>query len=125
MERSQAPMILVKSRFISNEHCCRFCSSEEGDILSYDPLPSQRSCSYKVRLEDIGRRLKCECVVTDLFGRSTDPVYVETTPVLPGNCFDSVGLVDSELYPILIYYAEVYKLVKVGLLPSVQYEKPH
>ncbi|MED6159882.1 187-kDa microtubule-associated protein air9 [Stylosanthes scabra] len=58
-----------------------FCSSEVGD---YDPLPSQCSCSYKVRLEDIGHRLKCECVVTDVFGRTGDVVYIETTPVLPG-----------------------------------------
>ncbi|XP_020974610.1 187-kDa microtubule-associated protein AIR9 isoform X4 [Arachis ipaensis] len=58
-----------------------FCSSEVGD---YDPLPNQCSCSYKVRLEDIGRRLKCECVVTDVFGRTGDVVYIETTPVLPG-----------------------------------------
>ncbi|XP_025688845.1 187-kDa microtubule-associated protein AIR9 isoform X1 [Arachis hypogaea] len=58
-----------------------FCSSEVGD---YDPLPNQCSCSYKMRLEDIGRRLKCECVVTDVFGRTGDVVYIETTPVLPG-----------------------------------------
>ncbi|KAF7842164.1 187-kDa microtubule-associated protein AIR9 [Senna tora] len=61
-----------------------FCSSEMGDRLSYDPLPTQRSCSYKVRLEDIGHRLKCECIVTDVFERSTEAVYAETAPVLPG-----------------------------------------
>lgn len=61
-----------------------FCSSEVGDRRSYEPLPSQRSCSYKVRLEDIGRCLRCECIVTDVFGRSTEPVYAETAPVLPG-----------------------------------------
>lgn len=61
-----------------------FCSSEIVDRKSFEPLPSQRSCSYKVRLEDIGRCLRCECIVTDVFGRSSDPVYVETDPVLPG-----------------------------------------
>lgn len=61
-----------------------FCSSEYGDKKSYQPLPSQCSCSYKVRFEDIGRSLRCECIVTDVFGRSTEPVYTETAPVLPG-----------------------------------------
>lgn len=55
-----------------------------GDRKSYEPLPTQRSCSYKVRFEDIGRCLRCECIVTDVFGRSTEPVYAETAPVLPG-----------------------------------------
>lgn len=54
------------------------------DRKSYEPLPTQRSCSYKVRLEDIGRCLRCECIVTDVFGRSTEPVYAETAPILPG-----------------------------------------
>ncbi|CAL0320193.1 unnamed protein product [Lupinus luteus] len=61
-----------------------FCSSVVGDSLSYDPIPNQSSCSYRVRLDDIGRRLKCECVVTDVFGRSAEVVYIETTPVSPG-----------------------------------------
>ncbi|KAJ0081734.1 hypothetical protein Patl1_11265 [Pistacia atlantica] len=60
-----------------------FCSSE-GDDKSFEPLPTQRSCSYKVRLEDVGRCLKCECIVTDVFGRSSELAYAETTPVLPG-----------------------------------------
>lgn len=59
-----------------------------GDNFTYDPLPNQSSCSYRVRLEDIGRRLKCECVVTDVFGRLGEVVYIETAPVLPGNYFD-------------------------------------
>ncbi|GMI70655.1 AUXIN-INDUCED IN ROOT CULTURES 9 [Hibiscus trionum] len=61
-----------------------FCSSDTGDRISFDPLPSHRSCSFKVRFEDIGRCLKCECIVTDVFGRSSEPVYAETAPVLPG-----------------------------------------
>ncbi|XP_004488268.1 187-kDa microtubule-associated protein AIR9 isoform X2 [Cicer arietinum] len=61
-----------------------FCSSELGGSFSYEPLPNQNSCSYRVRLEDIGHCLKCECVVTDVFGRSAEVVYIETTPVLPG-----------------------------------------
>lgn len=59
-------------------------SSEVGDNFSYDSLPNQSSCSYKVRLEDIGYHLKCECIVTDVFGRSAEAVCIETTPVLPG-----------------------------------------
>ncbi|KAF5475058.1 hypothetical protein F2P56_006904 [Juglans regia] len=61
-----------------------FCSSDVEDRNSYEPLPTQYSCSYKVRLEDIGRCLRCECIVTDVFGRLTEPVYAETAPVLPG-----------------------------------------
>ncbi|PPD82943.1 hypothetical protein GOBAR_DD20121 [Gossypium barbadense] len=61
-----------------------FFSSETEDRKSFGPLPSQRSCSFKVCFEDIGRCLKCECIVTDVFGRSSEPVYAETAPVLPG-----------------------------------------
>ncbi|XP_039006552.1 187-kDa microtubule-associated protein AIR9-like [Hibiscus syriacus] len=61
-----------------------FFSSETGDRTSFEPLPSQRSCSFKVRFEDIGRCLKCECIVTDVFGRSSETVYAETAPVLAG-----------------------------------------
>lgn len=56
----------------------------EDSSKSYERLPSQHSCSYKMRLEDIGRFLKCECIVTDVFGRSSDPAYAETGPILPG-----------------------------------------
>ncbi|KDP34944.1 hypothetical protein JCGZ_09232 [Jatropha curcas] len=61
-----------------------FCTSVIGNKDSFEPLPSQRSCSYKVRLEDIGRCLRCECIVTDVFGRSSEPAYAETTAVVPG-----------------------------------------
>ncbi|PON54757.1 LRR domain containing protein [Parasponia andersonii] len=61
-----------------------FYISELGEKKDFEPLPAQRSCSYKVRLEDIGRCLKCECIVTDVFGRSSEPVYAETAPILPG-----------------------------------------
>ncbi|XVF00530.1 hypothetical protein REPUB_Repub04eG0008800 [Reevesia pubescens] len=61
-----------------------FFSSETGDRKSFEPLPSHSSCSFKVHFEDIGRCLKCECVVTDVFGRSSEPAYAETAPVLPG-----------------------------------------
>nr|DAD37235.1 TPA_asm: hypothetical protein HUJ06_007876 [Nelumbo nucifera] len=61
-----------------------FCSSEAGDNKCFETLPSQRTCSYKVRLEDIGRCLRCECIVTDVFGRSSEPTVAETSPVLPG-----------------------------------------
>ncbi|KAF2317884.1 hypothetical protein GH714_041204 [Hevea brasiliensis] len=61
-----------------------FFSSVVGDRDSFEPLPSQHSCSYKLRLEDIGRCLRCECIVTDVFGRSSEPAYAETAAVLPG-----------------------------------------
>ncbi|OMO92313.1 hypothetical protein COLO4_17682 [Corchorus olitorius] len=61
-----------------------FFTPGTGDSKSFEPLPSQRSCSFKVRFEDIGRCLKCECIVTDVFGRSSEPAYAETAPVLPG-----------------------------------------
>ena len=52
---------------------------------SFEPLPSQQSCSYKVRFEDIGRCLRCECIVTDVFGRSSEPAYAVTEFVVPGS----------------------------------------
>ncbi|KAA8519385.1 hypothetical protein F0562_013641 [Nyssa sinensis] len=61
-----------------------FCSSEMGNVESFEPLPSQRSCSYKVRLEDIGRCLRCECIVIDVFGRSSESAHAETDSILPG-----------------------------------------
>ncbi|XP_022146546.1 187-kDa microtubule-associated protein AIR9 [Momordica charantia] len=59
-------------------------SAEEEDTKSFELLPTQRSCSYKVRLEDIGHCLRCECTVIDSFGRSTEPTHAETSLVLPG-----------------------------------------
>ncbi|KAG1348232.1 putative 187-kDa microtubule-associated protein AIR9 [Cocos nucifera] len=59
-----------------------FCSVGTGDYRSFEPLPSQRS-SYRIRLEDIGCCLKCECTISDVFGRSSDPVSAITAPILP------------------------------------------
>ncbi|XP_068657633.1 187-kDa microtubule-associated protein AIR9-like isoform X2 [Aristolochia californica] len=61
-----------------------FISLEDTENQSFEPLPSQRSCSYKMRLEDIGRCLRCECIVTDVFGRSSGPASAVTSPILPG-----------------------------------------
>ncbi|KAL9224400.1 hypothetical protein vseg_000436 [Gypsophila vaccaria] len=58
--------------------------SDSGDANSLNVLSSQHSCSYKLCFEDINRCLKCECVVTDVFGRSSEPAYNVTTPILPG-----------------------------------------
>ncbi|XWS67442.1 hypothetical protein CRYUN_Cryun04dG0006800 [Craigia yunnanensis] len=74
-------IVLPESHWKGNR---RFFSSETGDRKSFEPLPSQSSCSFRVRFEDIGRCLKCECIVTDVFGRSSEPAYAETAPVLPG-----------------------------------------
>lgn len=59
-------------------------SSESGAAVAFEPLLLQRSCSYKVRLEDVGCCLRCECVVTDIFGRSAEPVSAVAGPVSPG-----------------------------------------
>lgn len=50
-----------------------------------------------MRLEDIGRFLKCECIVTDLFGRSSEPAFAETGPILPGTfqLSDSIKMVHT------------------------------
>lgn len=53
--------------------------------MAFEPLPAQRSCTYKVQFEDIGRCLRCECIVTDVFGRSSEPTYAETAAILPGD----------------------------------------
>ncbi|EOX96967.1 Outer arm dynein light chain 1 protein isoform 1 [Theobroma cacao] len=74
----------VWSKYKKDVHYQWFFSSETGDRKSFEPLPSQRSCSFKVRYEDIGRCLRCECIVTDVFGRSSEPAYAETASVLPG-----------------------------------------
>lgn len=63
-----------------------------GEKRKWEPLSSQRSCSYKLRFEDIGRRLRCECIVSDVFGRSSEPAYAETEPVLPGTSFKCLFL---------------------------------
>nr|KYP31600.1 hypothetical protein KK1_047988 [Cajanus cajan] len=84
-----------------------FSSSEVGDNFSYDPLPNQSSRSYKVRLEDIGHHLKCECTVTDVFGRSGEAVCIETTPVLPGNYFDYLSILCLQFYSSLHFQPEI------------------
>ncbi|KAH7661175.1 Leucine rich repeat proteins some proteins containing F-box protein [Dioscorea alata] len=61
-----------------------FCSVGHEDDQSFEPLNLQQSCSYKLRFEDIGRCLKCECIVTDVFGRLTEPVSAITAHILPG-----------------------------------------
>lgn len=61
-----------------------FVSNGSGEDKSFEPLVTQCSRSYKVRFEDIGRCLKCECFVTDIFGRSSELVSAVTAPVLPG-----------------------------------------
>ncbi|MQL72308.1 hypothetical protein Taro_004651, partial [Colocasia esculenta] len=62
----------------------KFYSTEIDDSRSFEALPSHYSCSYKLRLEDIGRCLKCECIATDVFGRSSEPVSAVSSPILPG-----------------------------------------
>ncbi|TQD70518.1 hypothetical protein C1H46_043948 [Malus baccata] len=75
---------IVWSKYKKDVRYQWYFSSKEGDEKTFEILPPPQSCSYKMRLEDVGRWLKCECVVTDVFGRSTEPVYAETGPILPG-----------------------------------------
>ncbi|GAQ78250.1 AIR9 protein [Klebsormidium nitens] len=55
--------------------------SAPGSPEHFSPLPAQRSVSYKVRLDDVGRHLKCECTVVDVFGRAAPPVACVTDVV--------------------------------------------
>ncbi|XP_031505223.1 187-kDa microtubule-associated protein AIR9 isoform X2 [Nymphaea colorata] len=57
--------------------------SEVDGLLSYETLPLQCS-SYKLRLEDIGRCLRCECIVIDVFGRSSEPLHAISDPIVAG-----------------------------------------
>ncbi|CAH8264737.1 unnamed protein product [Arabidopsis lyrata] len=75
---------LVWSKYKGETQYQWFRSPESGDKISYEALSSETSCSYRVRFEDIGRCLKCECVVHDVFGRSSELAYAETDPILPG-----------------------------------------
>ncbi|KAH7286153.1 hypothetical protein KP509_33G060400 [Ceratopteris richardii] len=59
-------------------------SSSPGSSEAFVILPLQRSTSYKIRSEDVGYVLRCECIVTDIFNRSMNPVIAVTPPVLPG-----------------------------------------
>lgn len=58
-----------------------------GEHQSFELFPSQQSCSYRVRFQDIGRCLKCECTIIDIFGRSSETVSAVTSPILPGYLF--------------------------------------
>lgn len=61
-----------------------FASNGSGVDLSFEPLATECSRSYRVRFEDIGRCLKCECIAIDVFGRSSESVSAVTSPILPG-----------------------------------------
>uniref|UniRef100_A0A803N0W9 Uncharacterized protein n=1 Tax=Chenopodium quinoa TaxID=63459 RepID=A0A803N0W9_CHEQI len=61
-----------------------YYSSDSEDVRSWELLSSESSCSYRLRYEDIDRCLRSECIVTDVFGRSSEPVYTESTPIMPG-----------------------------------------
>lgn len=61
-----------------------FASNESGADLSFEPLATECSRSYRVQFEDIGRCLKCECFVIDVFGRFSESVSAVTSPILPG-----------------------------------------
>ncbi|CAM0905321.1 unnamed protein product [Alopecurus aequalis] len=61
-----------------------FASNGSGADMSFEPLSTECSRSYRVRFEDIGRCLKCEFFVIDVFGRSSELVSAVTSPILPG-----------------------------------------
>ncbi|KAG6542402.1 hypothetical protein Mapa_016231 [Marchantia paleacea] len=57
---------------------------EQGDADDFEAIALQRACTYKVRLEDVGYCMRCECLVSDIFGRMAEPVACVTPPVNPG-----------------------------------------
>ncbi|MCO5582339.1 hypothetical protein L7F22_036233 [Adiantum nelumboides] len=59
-------------------------SSSPGVSKSFETLPLQRTSSYKVRSEDVDYVLRCECTMTDVFGRNMEPVAAMTSLVSPG-----------------------------------------
>eukprot|EP00250_Pteridium_aquilinum_P034177 c7193_g1_i1 orf=271-5415(-) len=59
-------------------------SSAPGVLNAFEILPLQRTSTYKVRSEDVGFVLRCECTMTDIFGRNMEPVAMMTSPILPG-----------------------------------------
>ncbi|KAG0500755.1 hypothetical protein HPP92_000827 [Vanilla planifolia] len=61
-----------------------FYSTRTEEKICFELLPLQQSCSYRVRYEDIGCCLKCECFVIDVFGRSSEIASAVTSPILPG-----------------------------------------
>ncbi|KAL2643139.1 hypothetical protein R1flu_010726 [Riccia fluitans] len=58
--------------------------SEDEESDDFEPIALQRACTYKVRLEDVGYCMRCECTVSDVFGRFAEPVSCVTPPVAPG-----------------------------------------
>ncbi|CAM6096301.1 unnamed protein product [Calypogeia fissa] len=57
---------------------------EHGDAEDFETIALQRACTYKVRLEDVGYCMRCECIISDIFGRVAEPVSCVTPPVGPG-----------------------------------------
>ncbi|GBG82552.1 hypothetical protein CBR_g34929 [Chara braunii] len=58
--------------------------SGEGNGGKFSEIRQQRSCTYKVKLEDVGCYLRCECIVSDVFGRTAPPVYALSQCVVAG-----------------------------------------
>ncbi|KAH7307676.1 hypothetical protein KP509_22G071800 [Ceratopteris richardii] len=50
----------------------------------FEPLHAQHGCSYRARTEDIGHYIHCECIVTDLFDRTSVPATVVSAVIAPG-----------------------------------------
>ncbi|XP_065875521.1 uncharacterized protein [Euphorbia lathyris] len=48
-------------------------------------IPQPTTPTSQVRLEEIGRSLRCECIVTEVFGRSSEPEYAETAAIFPAS----------------------------------------
>eukprot|EP00244_Chara_vulgaris_P002825 TRINITY_DN14979_c0_g1_i1.p1 TRINITY_DN14979_c0_g1~~TRINITY_DN14979_c0_g1_i1.p1 ORF type:complete len:562 (+),score=91.22 TRINITY_DN14979_c0_g1_i1:208-1893(+) len=58
--------------------------SGEGNGGKFSEIRQQRSCTYKVKLEDVGCYLRCECIVSDVFDRTAPPVYARSQCVVAG-----------------------------------------
>lgn len=83
--------LLVFSGLPFHKFLCRSRSSGMGTTDSFESLPSQRGCSYKVRTEDIGFTIRCECIVVDAFDRLSSPVTVVSAAIAPGKSIETLS----------------------------------
>jgi hypothetical protein len=84
MERSLVTFTIIQTLNPNFLHPSGRSRSAPGSSERFTPLPNQRSVSYKVRLDDVGCHLKCDCTVVDIFGRAAEPVACVTEVVRAG-----------------------------------------
>jgi hypothetical protein len=84
MKRSLFTLTIIQTLNPKILHPSGRSRSAPGSSERFSPLPNQRSVSYKVRLDDVGCHLKCDCTVVDIFGRAAEPVACVTEVVRAG-----------------------------------------